>query len=162
MIDVKDIAVAVNEAIENTDVFVVEITVSKDNDIVVELDSPTGVDLDFCSEVSRKLNEKFDRDVEDYSLEVGSASLTAPFKVPGQWLKNIGNEIEVFTLQGKKLVGTLTAYTPESVTLESPQKVKKEGEKRPRIETVAMTIPLKEIRQAQYHIDFKRLFNNKC
>ena len=82
MIDKHDVEAVVARAIEGTDAFVVDLTVSGDNDIVVELDSPTGVDLDFCTEVSRAINEALDRDVEDYSLEVGTASLSAPFRVP--------------------------------------------------------------------------------
>jgi len=79
MIDKHEVEAAVAKAIEGTDAFVVSLTVSADNDIVVELDSQTGLDLDFCTEVSRKVNEALDRDVEDYSLEVGTASLSAPF-----------------------------------------------------------------------------------
>ena len=62
MIEKEKIAELVDRAIENTDAYVVDITVSGDNDIVVELDSATGVDLDFCSDVNRKLNESLDRD----------------------------------------------------------------------------------------------------
>lgn len=155
MIDKKEIAEVVDKAIADTDAFVVDITVSKDNDIVVELDSPTGVDLDFCAEVSRKLNDAFDRDVEDYSLEVGSSSLTAPFKVAGQWLKNVGNPVEIFTRDGKKIVGTLTDYTPDGFTVEVKQKVKEPGEKRPRLVDVPVTMKEADIREARYHIDFK-------
>ncbi|MDE6466847.1 MAG: ribosome assembly cofactor RimP, partial [Duncaniella sp.] len=72
MIDKQEVAGLVAKAIENTDAYVVELTVSADNDIVVELDSPTGVDLDFCTEVSRSINDALDRDKEDYSLEVGT------------------------------------------------------------------------------------------
>ena len=71
MIDKQIITNLVEEAIAHTDAFVVDITVSAANDIVVELDSLTGIDLDFCAEVNRKLNEALDRDDEDYSLEVG-------------------------------------------------------------------------------------------
>lgn len=155
MLDKNKIAETVNKAIEDTDAFVVDITVSTDNDVVVELDSLTGVDLDFCAEVSRRINEAFDRDVEDYCLEVGSSSLTAPFKVAGQWRKNIGNEIEVFTRDGKKLVGTLVEYSPEGFTIEVPQKVKEPGEKRPHIVNVPVQMTEADVRNAAYHIDFK-------
>ena len=64
MIEKQKIAELVEQAIENTDACVVDITVSGDNDIVVELDSLTGVDLDFCAEVNRRLNEALDREVE--------------------------------------------------------------------------------------------------
>lgn len=87
MIDKNEVRRLVEEAIAGTDAFVVDITVSAANDIVVELDSATGIDLDFCADLNRSLNEKLDREAEDYSLEVGTASLTAPFKVKGQYEK---------------------------------------------------------------------------
>ncbi len=86
---------------------------SRDNTIVVEIDSLRGVDIDDCTRLTRQIEETFDRDVEDYELEVGSAGLTAPFKVRGQYEKNIGNEIEVPTRDGRKLSGVLTAINPE-------------------------------------------------
>lgn len=68
MIDKNELRKEVEDAIAGTDAFIVDITVSSSNDIVVELDSPTGVDLDFCAEVNRKLNSRFDREDEDYTL----------------------------------------------------------------------------------------------
>ncbi len=155
MIDKNIIAETVNAAIAHTDAFVVDITVSKDNDIVVELDSPTGVDLDFCAEVNRKLNEALDRDKEDYSLEVGSASLTAPFKVKGQYEKNLGNEVEVLTRDGKKLKGTLTAVGDDDFTIDVTRKVKEPGAKRPVMVTEPLTLKMADAKQVCYHIDFK-------
>ncbi|MDE6415894.1 MAG: ribosome assembly cofactor RimP [Duncaniella sp.] len=155
MIDKQQVAAVVDKAIEGTDAFVVEITVSAQNDIVVELDSPTGVDLDFCTEVSDKINEAFDRDKEDYSLEVGSSSLTAPFKVAGQWEKNLGNQIEVFTKDGKKIVGTLSAWTPEKFELTVTRKVKDPDKKRPVMTEVVEVFTPDQVREACYHIDFK-------
>ena len=155
MIDRQIITNLVNEAIEGTDAFVVDITVSPSNDIVVELDSPTGVDLDFCAELNRKLNEALDRDQEDYSLEVGSASLTAPFKVRGQYEKNLGNEVEVLTADGKKLKGVLTALADDTFTIEVSRKVKEPGAKRPVMVNEPVTIPFEQAKRVNYLINFK-------
>lgn len=155
MIDKADIVKALEDAISGTDAFVVDVTVSAGNDIVVELDSPTGVDLDFCAEVNRRLNEEFDREKEDYSLEVGSASLTAPFKVRGQYEKNLGNQVEVLTASGKKLKGELTAVGDDDFTIEVERKVKEPGAKRPVMKKESVTIPLSDARRVNYVIDFK-------
>lgn len=155
MIDKQIITNLVEESIANTDAFVVDITVSAANDIVVELDSPTGIDLDFCAEVNRKLNEALDRDNEDYSLEVGSASLTAPFKVRGQYEKNLGNEVEVLTTDGKKLKGVLSALSDDTFTLEVERKVKEPGAKRPVMVKEALEIPFAQAKRVNYLINFK-------
>lgn len=155
MIEKQIITNLVNEAIEGTDAFVVDIAVSSSNDIVVELDSPTGVDLDFCAELNRKLNDALDRDKEDYSLEVGSASLTAPFKVRGQYEKNLGNEVEVLTTDGKKLKGVLTSLADDTFTIEVARKVKEPGAKRPVMVNEPVTIPFEQAKQVNYLINFK-------
>ena len=71
-----------------TDLFVVDIRISPDNVITVEVDSPTAVDIDECAAITRKIEEKFDRDTEDYELEVGSAGITSDFKIRAQYTKN--------------------------------------------------------------------------
>lgn len=155
MIDKQEVTDLVARAIENTDAFVVEITVSPDNDIVVELDSPTGVDLDFCAEVSRRLNDALDRDKEDYSLEVGTASLSAPFKVRQQYEKHIGDSVDILTADGRKLTGVLTAVGDDDFTVEVTRKVKEPGEKRPRMVALPETFRMADCRLVTYHFDFK-------
>ena len=97
MIDKELLKASVEKAIEGTDLFIVDIKVSPQNEIVVELDSPGSIDIDTCAAVTRAIEKEFDRDVEDYELEVGSAGLTSPFKVKEQYEKNLGNDIEVLT-----------------------------------------------------------------
>lgn len=157
MIDKEKVEEIVNKAIENTDAYVVDLTVSADNDIVVELDSDTGVDLDFCTEVSRRVNEALDRDVEDYSLEVGSASLSAPFKVRQQYQKHIGDDVDIFTRDGRKLKGTLTGVSEDGAefTVDITRKVKEPGAKRPVMLTEPQTFAVADCKKVTYHFDFK-------
>lgn len=95
MIDKNKIAESVEKAIAGTDIFLVDVNVTPDNRVVVEIDAPHGLDIDTCAKVTRAVEADFDRDVEDYELEVGSAGLTSPFKVKAQYMKNLGNEVEV-------------------------------------------------------------------
>ena len=157
MIDKQLLTQSVNRAISGTDIFIVDITIGADNTITVALDSPTGVDLDKCVEITHAIEADFDRDKEDYSLEVGSAGLTAPFTVAGQWYKNIGNPVEILTTDGKKLRGTLKSYTtdPQQATITTVAKVKTPQSKRPVLQEQDITLPLTGIKEARYHIDFK-------
>lgn len=140
--------------LEATDAFFVDASISPANDIIVEIDSPTGVDIDFCTSLARDFEVAFPREPEDYSLEIGSAGLTAPFKVRGQWEKNLGNDIEVLTTDGRKLYGTLQALGDDNFTLRSRRKVKHEGQKRPSIEDVDEVIPLSAVKSARYDLKF--------
>ena len=133
MIDKSLLKQSVEKAIEGSDLFIVDISVSPQNNIVVELDSPHNIDIDTCAAVTRAIEKDFDRDAEDYELEVGSAGLTSPFKVRGQYLKNIGNDIEILTRDGRKLHAVLTAVGDDDFTFEYPVKYKEPGAKRPTI-----------------------------
>ena len=73
MIDKTLLLQAVEEELSQTDGFLVSLTVTPDNRIAVEIDSPTGLDLDECVRLTRAIEARFDRDAEDYELEVGSA-----------------------------------------------------------------------------------------
>ena len=61
--------------------FLVDVDITPDNRIVVEIDQAEGVWIDDCVELSRFIESALDRDVEDYELEVGSAGIGQPFKV---------------------------------------------------------------------------------
>ncbi len=154
MIDKALLTQTVEDAIAGTPMFIVDITISPNNSIVVELDSEEAMDVETCAKITRKIEEKFDRDVEDYELEVGSAGLTSPFKVKKQWLKNVGNEIEVLTRDGRKLTGILTEAGENDFTIQYPVKVKEEGKKRPVIKTQNDTIEYSNCKKACYLIKF--------
>lgn len=155
MIDKAKLTQVVEDAIKGTDMFLVDIRISGDNRVVIELDSETGMDIDACATVTRRIEAEFDRDVEDYELEVGSAGLTSPFKVKAQYMKNLGNEVEVVTRDGRKLQGVLASVGADDFTLEVPTKVKHEGAKRPVIEQVPHVIAFDNVKTAKYVIKFK-------
>ena len=156
MIDKTALSETVQKAISGTSLFLVDIQVNPGNAIVVEIDSPDGVDIDTCAEIPRKIEAEFDRDVEDYELEVGSAGLTSPFKVKGQYLKNIGNQVEILTKDGRKLKGTLTAVGDDDTFIfETVSKVKEPGKKKPVEVTKAETLNMADCKYVKYLIDFK-------
>ncbi len=156
MIDSQKLTDTVQAAIQGSDIFIVDVRVSPANEIVVELDSPEGIDIDTCARITRAIEEAFDRDVEDYELEVGSAGLTAPMRVQGQFLKNIGNPVEVLTRDGRKLHGILTAVEPDTsaFTIAMQVKEKEPGAKRPVAVTRELTLPVADCKYVRYEIKF--------
>lgn len=157
MIDKQLLTKTVEEALAGTDNFLVDVKVKPDNLISVEIDNPAGVDIDTCAALTRKIEAAFDRDVEDYELEVGSAGLTSPFKVRGQYLKNIGNAIDIVTRDGRKLHGILTAVSDDGAqfTVEIEEKVKEPGKKRPVVVAVPHTMNVADTKSVTYRIEFK-------
>ncbi|NCC99494.1 MAG: ribosome assembly cofactor RimP [Bacteroidia bacterium] len=113
----------VAEFLQGKDCFLTDVSVSKDNSIVVEIDSKQGVDIYTCCEINNFIELNLNRDIEDYSLEVGSAGITSPFKVKKQYEKNIGNEVEVLS-GGKKIFGILKEVGDDYFVVEVEKKEK--------------------------------------
>ena len=132
--NVSEILDAIGSEIVARGCFLVDVSVSKDNDIVLTIESENGkIELDDCVSLSRFFETKFDREVEDYSLTVSSAGLDQPFKVFKQFQKAVDSKVEVQLKGGKKMVATLTAADEESITLKYSQKEAVEGKKKKEI-----------------------------
>ena len=115
----EQITQAVEQAVAERGCFLVEVTVSKDNDIEVVIEKEEGVvDWEDCAAIDKVVHEAFDQDVEDYALTVSSAGLDRPFKVARQYLKAIGTQVDVWMKGGKKVKGVLKAWTEEAVTVD--------------------------------------------
>lgn len=161
MIDRELLESTVAQALEGTDLFVVDIKVAPQNEITVEIDSRGDMDIDTCMALSRRIEEVFDREVEDYELEVGSAGLTSPLKVYGQYEKNLGNDMEVVTRDGRKLKGVLLAAAPDPAvpgnvlfTLETTVKVKEPGAKRPVQRKEELQLSAADCKSVRYDLKF--------
>ncbi len=129
--NVSEILDAIGGEIVARGCFLVDITVSKDNDIVLTIESEEGkIELEDCVSLSRYFETKFDREVEDYSLTVSSAGLDQPFKVLKQFTRAIGSKVEVQFKGGKKMVALLTAADEEGITLKYSVKEAVEGKKK--------------------------------
>ena len=154
MIDRNIVSGIVGEWLEDKDYFLVDVTVSPDDKIVVEIDHAEGVWIDDCVDLSRFIESKLDREEEDYELEVGSAGIGQPFKVLKQYLIHIGKEVEVLTRDGKKLEGVLKDANEENITLTVLKKVKPEGAKRPVLIDKEYTWRYDETKYTKYLIKF--------
>jgi len=154
MIDKTALAAFIEERLEGSDLFLVDLSISGQNEIRVEIDSDTSVDIDRCVDLTREIESAFDRDVEDYELEVGSSGLTTPFKVRRKYDKNLGNEVEVLTKGGKKYHGMLREVGDDAFTVVCEEKVKPEGAKRAVIEQVDHVFRYDEVKYTKYMLQF--------
>ncbi len=155
MIEKKTVSQIVEEWLEGKDYFLVEVTVSPDDKIVVEIDHAEGVWIEDCVELSRFIESKLNREEEDYELEVGSAGIGQPFKVLQQYYNHIGSDVEVLTKDGRKLTGVLKDADEEKFVVAVQKKVKVEGAKRPKLMEEDETFRYDEIKYTKYLISFK-------
>ena len=120
---VKDLAL---EWLEGKEYFLVDATVDDQNKITVEIDHKDGVWIEDCCELSRFIEDHFDRDVEDFELSVMSYGLTGALKLDRQLQKYVGKDVEVKTKEQGKLQGKLVAFDAEKVEiLPAPKKSSK-------------------------------------
>ncbi|MBQ9702799.1 MAG: ribosome assembly cofactor RimP [Bacteroidales bacterium] len=110
---------AIGPAVKERGCFLVEVSVSADNDIEIVIEKEEGiVDWEDCAAIDKVMHGLFDQDVEDYALTVSSAGLDRPFKVMKQFQKAIGTKVDVWMKGGKKVKGVLVAATEEDVTVD--------------------------------------------
>ncbi len=75
MILKQTIEALAQEHLKGTDLSLVEVSVSEENDIEVIITREGGVAIDDCAALSRFIESRLDRDKEDFSLMVGSAGI---------------------------------------------------------------------------------------
>ena len=152
----EQIIQATEEAIAQRGCFLVEVTVSKENDIEIVIEKEEGiVDWEDCAAIDKVMHEAFDQDVEDYALTVSSAGLDRPFKVLKQYLKALGTQVEVKFKGGRKLLATLTEATEEHIGLKYTALEAVEGKKKKEKVEHDESYPLTEINSVTPYIEFK-------
>jgi ribosome maturation factor RimP len=141
MITKDQIANLTNEALADSDRFLVDVKVKPNNVIEVYVDSDTAVSIDHCAEISRFIESRMDRDVEDFELSVMSYGLSGALKMDRQLNKYLGKEVEVKTKELGKFQGTLVSFDEESVEIKpAPKKTSKKKAAEPQTN---MTLPRK-------------------
>lgn len=156
------------------------LNLSAANEILVEVDRLAGVDVDFCAELNRVIVERIKSKVEsgewqdiDYSLEVGSVSLTDPFKTKMQFEKNLGHVVEVMVStkgqkkyqvtkdqvpsdngQSTKYKGQLVSVDEETFSVDIEEKVAVPGKKRKETQIVTHTWRYDEPKYVKYDLKF--------
>ena len=155
MIDKNVVKKLVEEWLQDKEYFLDSVEISPDNRIVVEIDHADGVWIEDCVALSRYIEEHLSRDEEDYELEVGSAGLGQPFKVPQQYINFVGKEVEVLDADGVKVKGILKAVDGNDFTVGVEEKVKVEGKKRPVKQEVDHVYQMDKVKYTKYLISFK-------
>ncbi|KAB2823075.1 MAG: ribosome assembly cofactor RimP [Paludibacter sp.] len=145
----------VEEYLEGSSNYLVDLTVTPDQRIIIEIDAEKGVSIDDCVKHNRQLVDKLSPEIEEYELEVSSAGITEPFKVLRQYQKNKGKEVEVLTREGKKLSGILGEASESGFQLKVEKKVKEEGAKRKTTVEEILTFNYTEIKTTKMIIRFK-------
>lgn len=155
MIDKNLIKTLAEEWLQGNDYFLVDVNISADGRIVVEIDHADGVWIEDCAELSRFVQERVGEELDSYELEVGSAGIGQPFKVQQQYLNHVGKEVEVLASDGKKVQGVLKQVDGKDFVVTVKEKQKVEGKKRPVVVDVDKQFNMNNIKYTKYLLSFK-------
>lgn len=154
MITEAQVKALIEEKIINTDIFIVEVKVKPGNKIVVYIDTPAGISIDECVGVSRHIESSFDREVEDFELEVSSPGLDHPFRVLQQYKKNLNKEVSVLAKTGDKIIGKLIMADEKSFQIEKVLSKKKKKKATDEVEELVVNFDYTEVKETKIVLTF--------
>lgn len=157
MINKNVITTAVEEWLQKGDYYLVDVEMTPDDRIVIEIDHADGVWIEDCADLSRHLQERLGEELDNYELEVGSAGIGQPFKVVQQYRNHIGKEVEVMEQNGQKVQGLLKEVSEDGTTftVTAKEKQRVEGKKRPVLAEVDKTFAVAGVKYCKYLLAFK-------
>ena len=152
MITEKQIKKLVADHFEGGACFLVDLVIKPGNKISIYIDGDQRVTIEECRLLSRFLEDNLDRETEDFDLTVSSSGADRPLKLPRQYKKNIGNDLEIITITGDKITGIVLDSDESGVEIEQlpAKKSKKEQEK------IVVRLKFDEIKSAKEVISFKK------
>ena len=133
MINKELISNLVEESLQDTDMFLVDVKVKPANLIEVYVDADSAVNIDQCAQISRYVESKLDRDAEDFELSVFSWGLSGALKLPRQFAKYMNKDVEVKTKEQGRITGKMIACDGQQITV-TPAPPKKVSKRKPAVE----------------------------
>ncbi|MDC1244063.1 ribosome assembly cofactor RimP [Crocinitomicaceae bacterium] len=158
MISKENIIALIDERIKDLekDLYVVELTISANNVIRVEVDKlEENVSVDECVSISRNIEHNLDREEEDFELHVSSAGLDKPFRHINQYKKNIGRMVKVKPLDSSKIEGLLSIVDEKGIVIIHSEKKRIEGKKKKEIVEEEFRFDFDKIKETKIVISFK-------
>lgn len=153
--DKQYIQTLIEEKLQATGYELITLKISAQNEILVEVDKLEGVDVEFCAELNHYLVEQLDaQGIDDYSLEVGSVSITDPFKTKMQYEKHLNHDVEVLAADGKKYRGVLVSVDEATFAIDTEVMVQVEGKKRKQKEIQTLTFAYEAVKYTKYDLKF--------
>ncbi len=132
MINREKIIELIEAKTKDSDLFVVDVLISNSNNITVLMDGDNGINIQSCIDINRLIESNYDRDIEDYKLEVSSFGLDKPLKIRRQYNKCVGRQLSIIDIDDIEYSGTLIELNETELKLElnlSKKQIKENTEK---------------------------------
>lgn len=155
MIERNRIEELIDQKLEGTELFLVELKINIANKIDVFIDGMKGVTIKDCVGISRHIESSLDREEQDFELNVSSPGAEESFKVLKQYEKNIGRKLIVSTHDGITQEGILIEANFLEIKIEKTEKRKKESGKGNILVKEIIRLELAKVKQARVILSFK-------
>ena len=155
MITKEQVQNLIQDKLEESNCFVVELEIGAGNTISLEIDSLDGITVQNCMSFSRAVEGSLDREEEDFELQVSSPGLDKPFRVKKQYKKNIGRNVKVVPVEGTVVKGELKEVDEDEIMIEFSVKERIEGRKKKETIVKQERIKFNNIKETTIIISFK-------
>jgi len=155
MIQESTVRALINETIEGTDIFLVDLKISAGNKISVLVDAIGGLPITDCIKVSRGIEHNLDRESEDFALDVSSPGLDKPLKVFRQYEKNIERSVKITLNDEGVFDAKIVSVEEPKITLEIEEIVTKSDFLESVKKGDKMVLSQTDIKEAKINISFK-------
>lgn len=145
----------IDDAIEGTEIFLVDLTISSSNRISVLVDAIGGLPITDCIKVSRGIEHNLDREEQDFELNVSSPGLDKPLKVFKQYEKNIGRSLKVTLNDEGVFDGLVEAVNGEEIHMLLEKVHTAKGKVEELEKGSKMILLIEDIKEAKVNISFK-------
>lgn len=153
MITIPYIKDLIEKKLDGTDQFLVDVKLSPSK-LIVAIDKPTGILLDECSKLNKYLASELETSgfLETHEIEITSPGMDQPLKVYQQYLRRIGRELNVITIDGKFHKGKL--LSANNITFELLEITTTKVQKKKIKHENTITINYNEIKESKLELKF--------
>jgi ribosome maturation factor RimP len=156
MIQEETIVKLIGEKLAGTTKFLVEVKVKPSNKIIIFIDDAAqGLAINDCVELSKFVESRLNREVEDFELEVSSPGMDQPMLVLPQYIKSIGRQVAVILKDGSKHVGKLIAADEKGIVVEKTTRERTDASKKKKeLITEHIQIQFPEMKETRKMVSF--------
>ena len=139
--------------LEKPSIFLIDLNITDNFKIIVNLDGDNGVALQDCIDISRFIENNLDREEQDFSLEVASVGIGSPLKMIRQYKKNVSRTL-IVKLETETIEAELVEANDNFIILSwKARETKKIGKGKETVLT-RLEIPYIEIKEAVVTVTF--------
>ena len=149
----QELTEEVSKYCQGSEYYLVDIHATPTGTITIFVDGITNITIEKCAQISRHVEHFLESNGlvgEKYILEVSSPGMDNPLRVPQQYDKAIGKEVEILLLNGEKIICTLIGYDDSSLSVEK----KLQGKTKKDIVVESLVLERKEIKTTKKYFSF--------